>query len=254
MVRKAVAAIKAKVKRKARAKARAKKRRRPELDLRPPRPPKPKPAPGEPAVRMRGAEVMALTARCGEGSHLVHVIRDGAHVKAIITPCGIKAALAGYHLGGDTCGYAILLIRGHISGKATFATRRMREDNNVDEMGHISNVTGGSAAYETRDSWRLRRAQLKHDPSWDRNQLTLPALQKLVAQAGGEGATVTFGENEIRVKVPEHNTESRYLWIVDSWGLGGGPGVPAISSALKRWAKRINEAVARRGQPQRRRA
>lgn len=253
VVRKAINAIKAKMKRKARKKAHAKKRRRQELSLRPPRPPKPKAAPGEPVVRLRGAEITAVSARCGDGSHLVHVIRDGAHVKAIITPCGIKATLAGYHLGGDTCGYTITLLRGHISGAATaaaFATRT-RSESLIDDMGLISNISGGGSAHETRDSWRLRRRQLANTPSWDRNMLTLPALQKLISQAAGPGAAVTFGENDIRVKVPEHEVESRYLWIVDSWGLGGGPGVPAISSALKRWAKRIGEALHRRNWPQR---
>jgi hypothetical protein len=207
-----------------------------------------------PRVRLADATVETLQVMCAEILHPVHIVRRGVHVKAIITPCGVRATLAAYHLGGDTCGYFVLLLRDFLSDASTTRSTKTRPGL-VDELGHITRVCGDHIAYQTRDNWRVRRAQLANEPSWDRNKLTLPALEKLVARAAGPGAKVNFSENEIRVSVPEHDTESRYLYIVDSWGLGGGPGVPAIGAALKRWSKRIQEAVIRtRPGVQRRRA
>lgn len=202
--------------------------------------PAPPAEPVPPRVRLPGAVLETLQVKCADVVHPLYVVRLGHATKAIITPCGLRATVAAYNLGGDTCGRVVELLLNELQGRIT----RDKPEVLIDEQGLILRAVGDSAAMQAQTELRRRRRERAASVDiWaaERRALVTAALPKLVARAAGPGAEVWFDGRRCYIQIPGQEVPSCYLYDTGSWGVGPGPQAPdAVWSMLKRWATMIS--------------
>ncbi len=201
----------------------------------------------QPRVRLRGSEVEIESFRvlCGEGSHPIHFIRDGHTLKAILTPCGIAAARATWNLGegkGESC-HRIITQAQVFVGRVP-PTGRPPSINaavaglTMDTTGIILRAVGDRPALEAIEKLRAARRKQRNYVAWDRTELTIAALPKIVAQAVGPGYEVWFHGYRCYIQAPGQTVPSCYVYNTGTWGVGPGPqGPDAAYHALRQWSK-----------------
>jgi hypothetical protein len=199
--------------------------------------------PTPPQVRLPGAALETFKVKCVELMHAVHVVRSGHAVKAIITPCGVRATIAAHNLGADTCAKFVLPLLDLLRGQPGALSEM-----NIDDRVWIKRAADEGALDTIENLRRERRTRANaHRNLWadERRALTVAALPKLIAHAAGPGAEVWFQERRAYIQFPGQETPSCYVYDTGSWSAGPGPQAPDhVWHALKRWARQI-ESVAR---------